>query len=72
MIEIQAKLLRGPVYFVNETLQCLITLRNVSNRSTNINDLLTDESSTNSIQKNGSNQSRSVLSTVEKKNLDSV
>lgn len=30
MIEIQAKLLRGPVYFVNETIQCLITLKNVS------------------------------------------
>lgn len=29
MIEIQAKLLRGPVYFCEETIQCLITLRNV-------------------------------------------
>ena len=28
MIEIQAKLLRGPVYFSEETIQCLITLRN--------------------------------------------
>ncbi|KAF7492794.1 RAB6A-GEF complex partner protein 2 [Sarcoptes scabiei] len=64
MIEIQAKLLRGPVYFVNETLQCLITLRNVSNRSTNINDLLTDESSTNSIQKNGSNQSSDLVERI--------
>lgn len=29
MIEIQAKLLRGPVYFSEETIQCLITLRNI-------------------------------------------
>ena len=29
MIEIHAKLLRGPVYFPEETIQCLITLRNV-------------------------------------------
>lgn len=29
MIEIQAKLLRGPVYFAEETIECLVTLRNV-------------------------------------------
>ena len=29
MIEIQARLLRGPVYFGSETIQCLVTLRHV-------------------------------------------
>ena len=29
MIEINAKLTRGPVYFTNETLKCLIKFKNV-------------------------------------------
>lgn len=35
MIEIQAKLLRGPVYFVQETVQCLITLKNIPRTNEN-------------------------------------
>ena len=44
MIEIHAKLLRGPVYFPDETIQCLITLRNVpvNNNDEKLNDIEKD------------------------------
>ena len=50
MIEIQAKLLRGPVYFAEETIQCLITLRNVPPQNSN-------ESETNSAESANKNDS---------------
>ena len=56
MIEIQAKLLRGPVYFVQETVQCLITLKNIPRTNENI-------STPNSLiggQKNTSDNNNSV------------
>ena len=56
MIEIQAKLLRGPVYFCDETIQCLITLRNIPTTPTNAE---SEASATQSSSSNTNDQTNS-------------
>ncbi len=50
MIEISARLSRGPVYFTNETLKCVITFKNVNSVSIHSNN---SNNRTESDSKNG-------------------
>lgn len=53
MIEINARLTRGPVYFTGETLKCVITFKNVNsvsnhnNCNNNTNNKTSNKSKTN-------------------------
>lgn len=58
MIEIQAKLLRGPVYFCEETIQCLITLRNVPSQINSDSETSGSEASADKNNPGTSNNSR--------------